>query len=168
METLFSTGMRVAELVALDRKQLDGAVRKSDYELSIAGKGGRVRTVFFSEQALEWVKRYLASRRDDEAALFIPHGGGRTRVQARLTARGIELVVQKHAKQAGLPVLATPHTIRHSLATYLLNQGVDLRSVQEMLGHRNIATTQIYTHVTNKQLRDLHRRALGPRRRPMG
>jgi site-specific recombinase XerD len=167
VETLFSTGMRVAELVALDRKQLDGATRKRDYELSILGKGGRVRTVYFSEQALLWVKRYLAARRDDEAALFIRLGGGRASAPARLTVRGIELVVQKHAKRAGLPILATPHTLRHSLGTYLLNQGIDLRSVQEFLGHRNISTTQIYTHVTNRQLRDLHRRALGLYRNPM-
>lgn len=162
LETLFSTGMRVAELTALDRKQL-AAVDKKDFELSIIGKGGRVRTVYFSERSLSWLKKYLTSRADDDPALFIRFKGpiGTSR---RLTARGIELIVEKYSKQAGMPIIATPHTIRHSFATDLLNQGADLRTVQEFLGHRSIATTQIYTHVTNRRLRDIHRRFHGGRK----
>ncbi len=156
LETLFSTGLRVAELAALDQKHLAGAANKKDYEISITGKGGYPRTVYFSERALEWVKKYLAKRNDEEAALFIRMRGPSSS-SLRLTTRAIELIVQTHAKKAGTPMLATPHTLRHSFATDLLNQGVDLRSVQEFLGHRNIATTQVYTHVTNKRLRDIHR-----------
>ncbi len=157
LETLFSTGLRVAELVALERKQFAGARGRTDYEISITGKGGYPRTVYFSERALSWVQKYLSSRGDEDAALFVrlkgPGGDSR-----RLTTRAVENIVQKYAKKAGLPLLATPHTLRHSFATDLLTQGVDLRTVQEFLGHRNIATTQVYTHVTNKRLRDIHRK----------
>ena len=155
IETLFSTGMRVSELIALDRKYLAGIHNKKDFEMSIIGKGSYPRTVYFSERALFWLRKYLASRRDEEKALFINMKGPK---KGRLTPRGVELIVQKYAKISGIPFLATPHTFRHSFATDLLNQGVDLRMVQEFLGHRNIATTQVYTHVTNKRLRDIHRK----------
>lgn len=157
IETLFSTGVRVAELVALDRKHLEGAKEKNDFEMSITGKGGYPRTIYFSERALYWVKQYINQRKDDSEALFIRMKGPSSIPSKRLTTRAIELLVQKYAKQAGLPFLATPHTLRHSFATDLLNQGADLRAVQEFLGHRNIATTQVYTHVTSKRLRDIHR-----------
>lgn len=157
LETLFSTGMRVAELTALDRKHLEGAENKKDFEMSIIGKGGYPRTVYFSKRALDWIKQYLAYREDEEEALFIRLKGSPN----RLTVRMIESLFEKYSKKSGIPLLATPHTLRHSFATDLLNQGVDLRSVQEFLGHRNIATTQIYTHVTNKRLREIHRRYHG-------
>lgn len=163
LETLFSTGLRVAELTALDWKQLAGAKNKNDFELSIIGKGGYPRTVYFSERALYWLKKYLSSRHDHETALFIRFKGP-SNAPSRLTARSIEVLVQKYSKIAGLPLLATPHTLRHSFATDLLNQGVDLRTVQEFLGHRSIATTQVYTHVTSKRLRDVHRKFHGGRK----
>lgn len=160
LETLFSTGLRVAELVALDRKHLAGAKNKKDFEMSITGKGGYPRTVYFSEEALYWVKKYLEARDDGNQALFIRYKGPGGD-SARPTTRAVELVVEKYAKQSGISFLATPHTLRHSFATDLLNKGVDLRTVQEFLGHRNIATTQIYTHVTNKRLREIHRQFHG-------
>lgn len=161
LETLFSTGLRVAELVALDRKHLEGAKNKEDFEMSVTGKGGYPRTIYFSRRALDAIKKYLGERgEDDEVALFVRLKGP-TSDSRRLTTRTVELVVQKYAKQSGIPLLATPHTLRHSFATDLLNQGVDLRNVQEFLGHRNIATTQVYTHVTNKRLRDIHRKFHG-------
>lgn len=157
LESLFSTGLRVAELVALDCKQFEGAQSTSDFELSIVGKGGYVRTVYFSQRALVWVIKYLNSRKNTDEPLFIREKGPGDDSR-RLTTRAVENIVQKYAKKAGLPFLATPHTLRHSFATDLLTQGVDLRSVQEFLGHRNIATTQVYTHVTSKRLRDIHRK----------
>lgn len=162
LETFFSTGLRVAELRSLDRKHLAGAKNKNDFEISIIGKGSYPRTVYFSERALYWAKKYLASRTDDDEALFIRFKGPNSDSR-RLTTYAIELIVQKYAKISGISVLATPHTLRHSFATDLLNQGVDLRTVQEFLGHRNIATTQIYTHVTNKRLRDIHKKFHGGR-----
>lgn len=157
LESLFSTGLRVAELAALDRKQFEGTLNKNDFEISIIGKGGYLRTVYFSERAFMWLKKYLSSRTDDESPLFIRFMGQKDGTR-RLTTRAIETIVQKYAKKAGFPFLATPHTLRHSFATDLLTQGVDLRSVQEFLGHRNIATTQVYTHVTSKRLREIHRK----------
>ena len=156
LETLFSTGLRVAELAALDRKHLAGSKTKKDFEMSVIGKGNYPRTVYFSERALYWIKKYLDARTDDDPALFVRFKGP-TRSSLRLHVRGIELLVQKYSKLSGIPVLATPHTLRHSFATDLLNNGVDIRMVQEFLGHRHIATTQVYTHVTSKRLRDIHR-----------
>jgi site-specific recombinase XerD len=156
LEALFSTGLRIAELVALNREQFANIKLKKDLELGIIGKGNRPRTVYFSERALSWIKKYLAAREDKDKALFI-HYRVREDSDARLTSRSIERIVKKYAVLAGVPVFTTPHTIRHSYATDLLTQGVDLRTIQEFLGHRNIVTTQIYTHVTNKRLRDVHR-----------
>jgi len=156
LETFFSTGLRIAELVALNRDQFLNIKNKKEFELSIIGKGGYPRTVYFSERALLWLKKYLETRNDKEKALFINYGG-RKSIESRLTARSIERIVKKYAILAGVPVFTTPHTLRHSYATDLLNQGVDLRTIQEFLGHRSILTTQIYTHVTNKRLRDIHR-----------
>jgi integrase/recombinase XerD len=160
LETLFSTGLRVAELMALNRKQLVNGRAKTDFELGIIGKGGHPRTVYFSERALHWLKHYLKSRTDADDALFISFKGPR-RDSRRMTVRGVELVVEKYSKVAGIPFLATPHTLRHSFATDLLNKGVDLRVIQEFLGHRNIATTQMYTHVTSKRLREIHKKFHG-------
>jgi len=157
LETFFSTGMRIAELVSLNKEQFTNIKDKKDLELGIVGKGGYPRTVFFSERATTWLKRYLATRKDKEKALFIHYKAKKNNSDNRLTARSIERIVKKYAILAGVPVFTSPHTIRHSTATDLLNQGVDLRTIQEFLGHRSITSTQIYTHVTNKRLRDIHR-----------
>ena len=156
LESLFSTGLRIAELVALNKEQFKSIENKEDLELSVVGKGNHPRTVYFSKRALDWVKNYLKTRSDDEKALFINYRS-KTASEARLTPRSIERIVKKYATLANIPFFTTPHTLRHSYATDLLGQGVDLRTIQEFLGHRNIATTQIYTHVTNKRLRDVHR-----------
>jgi len=156
LETLFSTGLRIAELVALNKEQFANIKDKKDLEIGIIGKGSHPRTVYFSERALSWIKKYLETRKDKEKALFI-HYRARGDAEARLTPRSIERLVKKYAILAGVPIFTTPHTLRHSMATDLLTQGVDLRTIQEFLGHRNIVTTQIYTHVTNKRLRDIHR-----------
>ena len=130
-------------------------------ELSVIGKGGKPRVVYFSERAADYIKKYLEVRDTmktaNTKALFINFRDKKDNADARLTPRSIERMVKKYALLSGVPVFTTPHTLRHSYATDLLNQGVDLRSIQEFLGHSNIATTQIYTHVTNKRLRDLHR-----------
>ena len=156
LESLFSTGLRIAELVALNREQFATLKNKKDLELGIIGKGQHPRTVYFSERALEWIKKYLATRDDKNKTLFI-HYRARHDSDARLTSRSIERIVKKYALLSGVPFFTTPHTLRHSMATDLLTQGVDLRTIQEFLGHKNIVTTQIYTHVTNKRLRDVHR-----------
>lgn len=157
LEVLFSTGLRVAELVSLNRKQFSDIEKRKDFELSIIGKGGHPRIVYFSPRALYWLKRYLSMRDDDSKALFVRLKGP-TSAPRRLSARSVELMVQRCAIRAGLPVAVTPHTLRHSFATDLLSQGVDLRVVQEFLGHKNISTTQVYTHITNKRLREIHRK----------
>ena len=157
LETLFSTGLRIAELVALNKEQFNNIKDKKDLEISVIGKGGNPRTVYFSERALSWLKKYLETRRDKEKALFINYRA-RKDADTRLTPRSIERIVKRCAIKAGVPIFTTPHTLRHSMATDLLTQGVDLRTIQEFLGHRNIVTTQIYTHVTNKRLRDVHRK----------
>jgi len=156
LEILFSTGLRIAELVSLNREQFDSVWDKQDFELGVMGKGNRPRTVYFSERALEWLKKYLKTRGDKEKALFVNYRS-RSQDENRLTPRSIERIIKKYAILAGVPIFTTPHTLRHSYATDLLSQGVDLRSIQEFLGHKNIVTTQIYTHVTNKRLRDIHR-----------
>jgi len=149
LETLFSTGLRVNELISLNKEQINLKTR----EFGVMGKGRRSRVVFLSDQAAKWLKKYLAGRKDKEAALFIHYSGGGNK---RLTARSVQRLIKKYAKKAKLPVEVTPHVLRHSFATDLLMAGADLRSVQEMLGHKNIATTQIYTHITNRQLRNVH------------
>ncbi|MFA6252182.1 MAG: tyrosine-type recombinase/integrase [Candidatus Paceibacterota bacterium] len=156
LEILFSTGLRIAELTALNREQFKNIENKKDLEIGVIGKGNHPRTVYFSERALVWLKKYLKTRDDEEKALFINYRR-RKGSDARLTPRSVERLVKRYATLANIPYFTTPHTLRHSMATDLLNQGVDLRIIQEFLGHRNIATTQIYTHVTNKKLRDIHR-----------
>jgi len=156
LETLFSTGLRVSELVKLNRDQIDLKRR----EFGVVGKGGRARVVFLSPSAAKWLGRYLAIRTDPWKPLFIRLPGKNPPIvngeKMRLTARSIQRIVKKYVRKAKLPVDATTHTLRHSFATDLLMAGADIRSVQEMLGHKNIATTQIYTHVTNRQLRQIH------------
>ena len=158
LETLFSAGFRVSELVALNRDQLKINENSKFFELMIIGKGNKPRTVYFSQRCLHWLNNYLKSRKDIDPSLFINYKPGieKTNKSRRLTSRSVENVVKKYTKMAGLPVMTSPHTLRHSYATDLLTQGVDLRLVQEFLWHRNIITTQIYTHVTNKKLRDVY------------
>lgn len=156
LETLFSTGLRVSELTKLNREQMDFK-RK---EFGVIGKGGRARVVFLSERAITWLKRFLEKREDNFKPLFTRLSGKiveeKEGEKMRLTPRSIQRIVKKYVKKSRLPVNATVHTLRHSFATDLLTHGADLRSVQEMLGHKNIVTTQIYTHVTNAQLRQVH------------
>lgn len=159
LEVLFSTGIRVSELVSLNRNQINlkNINNMDNYELNITGKGDRPRTIYFSQRALYWLKKYLDSRKDDNKALFINYRPHKKDIDRRLTVRSIERLVNKYAKMAGLSVLTTPHVLRHTYATDLLNQGVDLRIIQEFLGHKSIVTTQVYTHVTNKRLKDIHK-----------
>lgn len=154
LELLFSTGLRVSELCSLSR-YID---LKKD-ELSVRGKGEKVRVVFLSPESKEAVKKYLDKRGDVDDALFIKHtkGGATTQKSLRLTTRSVERTVKHYAIKAGISKKVTPHIIRHSFATDLLENGADLRSVQAMLGHSNISTTQIYTHVTDKGLREIHK-----------
>jgi len=167
LESLFSTGLRIAELVNLNREQFINLKENKELELGIIGKGKHPRTVYFSSRALEWIKKYIKIRDHhcpkEEKALFVNFRKP-TNADFRLTVRSIERSVKKYAMLAGVPLFTTPHTLRHSMATDLLTQGVDLRAIQEFLGHRNIMTTQIYTHVTNKRLRDIHRQFHSGRR----
>lgn len=158
LETLFSTGLRVSELVALNREQVKVKSDTKDIEVSIIGKGGHPRTVYFSERAIDWLRQYLNQRTDMEKALFIGYVGKKPN---RLTVRSMERIVKKYAILAGLPIITSCHTLRHSFATDLLMKGVDLRIVQEFLGHRNIVTTQVYTHVTKPHLKEVHKKYHG-------
>ena len=163
LETLFSTGMRIAELVALNREQIKIKSGMKELELSIIGKGERLRTVYFSERALIWLKKYLETRQDKEKALFINYRSKKG-ASRRLTPRSIEKNIKKYAIVAGLPLTTTPHVMRHSFSTDLLSQGVDIRILQEFLGHKSILATQIYAHVTSKRLREIHRKFHSGRR----
>src|SRR3989344_3008554 len=149
LETLFSTGLRVSELAKLDREQIN----LDKGEFGIIGKGRKERLVFLSDAAKEWIGKYLSQRKDNYKPLFIRYSGkedpSRSGENMRLTVRSIERTLEKYVKKAKIPIKATPHTLRHSFATDLLINGADIRSVQEMLGHANISTTQIYTHITN-------------------
>jgi site-specific recombinase XerD len=160
LESLFSTGLRIAELVSLNVEQFANLKQKKDLEISVTGKGSHTRTVYFSERALSWIKKYSEIRSNyctpDDKAMFV-HVNSKPSDENRLTSASIERSVKNYAVASGIPLFTTPHTLRHSMATDLLSQGVDLRVIQEFLGHRNISTTQIYTHVTNKRLRDIHR-----------
>lgn len=161
MELFFSSGMRISELLALDADQLsflDDKRTDRTYELSIVGKGKRVRTIFISPRAAGWLRKYLAARKDMEEPLFV---NIREKNPGRLSARYVQEMISTNAMRAGLSKKVTPHTLRHTYATDLLGRGADLRSVQELLGHKNVSTTQVYTHVTNKQLRDIHEKFHG-------
>ncbi|MDB5254712.1 MAG: recombinase, integrase/recombinase XerD [Candidatus Nomurabacteria bacterium] len=151
LELFFSTGLRLAELCSLNR-DLD----LSRDEFSIRGKGEKVRVVFLSEEAKDAIRTYLKARKDMEDAMFV--NISRNSATGRLTPRSIERIVQEYAIKAGISKKVTPHVLRHSFATDLLSNGADIRSVQMMLGHANISTTQIYTHITDKQLRDVHKK----------
>ncbi|MFH1546654.1 MAG: site-specific tyrosine recombinase/integron integrase [Patescibacteria group bacterium] len=160
LETLYSTGLRVSELTNLNRNQVDLKRR----EFAVTGKGRKTRIVFLTNEAAEKIGKYLNRRTDNLPAVFLSHGprsknedeivGGKN--AKRLTPWSVANLVRKYALAAGIVKKVTPHTLRHSFATTLLGNGADLRSVQEMLGHASITTTQIYTHVTNKRLREIH------------
>lgn len=176
LETLFSTGLRVSELANLNREQVDLKRR----EFMVRGKGRKPRIVFVSERCAGWLERYLKSREDNWKPLFTNTRRMRQAPKVkrgvkiddsveslnfhekrRLTTVSIENVVRKAARMAGLIKKVSPHSIRHSFATNLLFRGADLRSVQDMLGHASITTTQIYTHLTNKHLREVHEKFHG-------
>lgn len=162
LELLFSTGMRVSELSQL---QIESINLKRD-EFTVRGKGGKLRAVFLSSTAKEAVQKYLNKRRDPSPFLFIGHDrakGGRTN-DGGLTPRSIQRMVERYTKLAGITKHVTPHTLRHTFATDLLLGGADIRSVQSLLGHASITTTQIYTHITNKQMKEVHKKFHGKSR----
>ncbi|MBI5138996.1 tyrosine-type recombinase/integrase [Candidatus Nomurabacteria bacterium] len=163
LELLFSTGLRVSELHSL-KADIDLSVD----EISIRGKGGKVRVVFISPSAKEAVKNYLTARKDMNEALFVQIAPKRKKVSGKklsevgaLSKRGFERIIKQHATTAGISKKVTPHTMRHLFATDLLSNGADLRSVQALLGHSSITTTQIYTHITDKHLHEVHKKFHG-------
>ncbi len=161
LELFFSTGLRVSELCSLDRD-----IDLSRDEFSVRGKGEKVRVVFLSPTAKKAIKEYLDKRADIDGALFVQMGkASKSAKDLRLTPRSVERIVKQYATKAGITRKVTPHVIRHSFATDLLENGADLRSVQALLGHSNITTTQVYTHVTDKHLREVHRAFHGKRRK---
>src|SRR3989338_104644 len=173
LEMLFSTGLRVSEMTNLKRD----SVNLQKEEFTVLGKGRKSRVVFLSEQAKYWLKKYLTIRTDLNPYLFVSHdkrtGRGMQMTQKDkkmelmeepLTPRSVQRIVQKYAKAAGITKPVTPHTLRHSYATDLLQNGADIRSVQAMLGHSSITTTQIYTHITDKELRNIYKKFHGKQR----
>lgn len=161
LELLFSTGLRVSELCSLNAD-----IDLTRDEFSVRGKGDKVRVVFLSPSAKKAIATYIKKRDDMSEALFMRHGlSSKGKESSRLTPRSVERIVKQYAIKAGITRRVTPHTMRHSFATDLLENGADLRSVQALLGHANIATTQVYTHVTDKHLREVHRAFHGKRRK---
>jgi len=167
LEILFSAGLRVSELVSLNKEQLNLKTQ----EFSVRGKGSKVRVVFASDTAKRALEYYLEKRKDIDPALFVrlPKKGGKVveskKGDLRMTPRSIQRTVKYYAAKAGIVKDVHPHTLRHSFATDLLVNGADIRSVQAMLGHSSITTTQIYTHITNQQLREVHKAFHGRRRK---
>lgn len=159
LELFFSTGLRVSELCSLPRD-----INLKQDEISVRGKGEKVRVVFLSDEAKKAIQAYLDKRDDMDDALFVQIRTGKSKLakggrdSLRLTSRSVERIVKHYAIKAGISKKVTPHVIRHSFATDLLRNGADLRSVQMMLGHANIGTTQIYTHVTDAELRNIHKK----------
>lgn len=169
LEMLFSTGLRVSELTQLKK---DNVNLKKD-EFTVMGKGKKTRIVFLSDQARYWLKKYLQARKDLSPFLFISHDKRTTKETKMkknkkdydpLTPRSVQRMIQKYAKAAGITKPVTPHTLRHSYATDLLQNGADIRSVQTMLGHSSITTTQIYTHITDKELKNIYKKFHGKSR----
>jgi len=158
LETLFSTGLRISELTGLNRDQIN----LERGEFNVRGKGGKDRVVFLSDSASKKIKSYLGKRTDNAKPLFIHFSGIQDGLDdgeyMRLTPRSIQRIVAKYAKLVGITKRVTPHMLRHSFATDLLINGADIRSVQAMLGHSSITTTQIYTHITNTRLREVHKK----------
>jgi site-specific recombinase XerD len=164
LELLFCGGLRVSELASIKIEEIN--LQRDEF--TVRGKGGKNRVIFLSNQAKYWISQYLKQRKDDHPYLFIGHDRAkkkRDEDQKGLTPRSIERAVQKYAKLAGINKEVTPHTLRHTFATDLLMNGADIRSVQAMLGHSSITTTQIYTHITDQQLRDVHKAFHGRTRR---
>lgn len=160
LETLFSTGLRVSELISLNRNDIN----LDKGEFSVRGKGSKLRIVFLSEKAKEAIKNYLAKRTDISEALFIrvPKKLTSDKADLRLTPRTIQRIIKKYAARAGIVGKnITPHTMRHSFATEMLASGADIRSVQELLGHSSITTTQVYTHITDPRLKEIHKKYHG-------
>ena len=161
LETLFSTGLRVSELCALNK-----GLNLDRGEFTVRGKGEKLRVVFLSDRAKKMLKEYLAKRSDTEPALFASFGAGKNpKILGRILPRTVERLIDFYARSAGIPRKVTPHHLRHQFATDLLLNGADLRSVQELLGHSSISTTQVYTHLTNKELREVHQAFHGRRRK---
>lgn len=158
LRTLYSTGLRISELVGLNRDEIN----LETCEFRVIGKGSKYRIVFLSKDAAEAIKDYLSARKDDLKPVFINHGRGKAlnglnlNERKRITPTMIQYLVRNYAKTAGLVKKVTPHKLRHSFATELLKNGADIRSVQDMLGHSSITTTQIYTHLTNRRLKEIH------------
>jgi len=161
LEMLFSTGLRISELTSVKRDNIN--LKRGEF--SVRGKGDKMRLVFLSHKAIESINQYLKERKDNSKALFVRHDAkesvekqmeSMSEKVSGLTPRSIQRIIKKYAKLAGIMKKITPHTLRHSFATDLLTNGADIRSVQELLGHASISTTQIYTHLTNKRLRDVH------------
>lgn len=153
MEILLSTGVRVSDLVKLNKNDINYLNR----EVSIKGKKGEIRKIFVADSCLYWLKKYLQERRDNIDALFI-RTAGKKDSDMRLTVRSIQRIIEKYVKKGGLNVKATPHSLRHTFAVNLLSKGTRLSALKQLLGHKNISTTQIYTHVTNPQLRQIHQK----------
>jgi len=156
IELLFSSGLRVSELVGLNRDHVNLKRR----EFMVRGKGQKDRPIFISQDAADWIEKYLEKRQDNAQPLFIRYSGSKKADTSgnfqRLTARSVQRMIARYARLAGITKHVSPHTLRHSFATDLLMNGADLRSVQAMLGHSNISTTQIYTHVTDPHLKEVH------------
>ena len=162
LEVLFATGLRVSELCKLNRD----SINLERGEFSVKGKGGKIRLVFLSDSAREALKNYLAKRTDLEEPLFVSFKKSKKmEVLGRMTPRSIQRLINFYVKKAGIVRRVTPHTLRHLFATDLLQNGADLRSVQMLLGHSNISTTQVYTHLTDKELREIYQAFHARRRR---
>jgi site-specific recombinase XerD len=170
LEMLFSTGLRISELCGLNKDSINLKRR----EFSVKGKGDKIRLVFLSGRAIEAVEEYLKSRDDNSKALFIRHDHKESVEKQMksfsekamgLTPRTVQRTIKKYAKLAGIMKKITPHTLRHSFATDLLANGADIRAVQELLGHASISTTQIYTHLTNRRLKDIYDKYHNDRRK---
>lgn len=162
LELLYSTGLRVSELTSLDVEQVNLKRR----EFMVRGKGDKPRVVFISDDAADWLEKYLSKRGAPMVPLFTRSSEPKAEPDGRdlrLTPRSIQRIVSKYARQAGLVKDITPHTLRHSFATELLQNGADIRSVQQMLGHASITTTQVYTHVTDRGLKEIHKKFHGKR-----
>lgn len=170
LATFFSTGMRISELVRLDRDD----IRADADEMPVRGKGNKVRVVFLAHEAKKAIAAYVDERHDTDPALFIRHNVGslqaahQAETDLRITPRSIQRLMKKYASAAGLTKQITPHTLRHSFATDLLSNGADVRQVQQLLGHASITTTQVYTHLTDAHLRDVHERFHRKRRSLVG
>ena len=155
LELILATGLRVSDLVRIDKSDINFQAKTISFNVK-----GNSRSIFLSQKALYWLEQYMKDRSDDSSALFI-RTAGRKDSTLRLNVRSVQRIVEKYVKKANLPIKATPHTLRHTFAINLLSEGINLPVVQRILNHKNISTTQIYTHVTNPQLKEIHRKFHG-------